>query len=113
RITWTRADEIRRLADGRAVYVGFSLANINTLVPQTEGVSGSLANYAAAMDRGERWLRGESVTATDNLHLAQKLWGLGEAYRYYQASDTTRAGSIYGVMATLATQLRANQNANG
>ena len=66
------------MADGRAVYVGFSLANVNALVPQTEDVSVSLTNYEAALDRGEKWLRGQAVTTTDNLHMAQKLWVLGK-----------------------------------
>jgi hypothetical protein len=113
RITWSRADEIRRLADGRIVYVGFALANVNVLVPQMEDVAGSLVNYAAATDRGEKWLRAQAIVTTDNLHMAQQLWGLGEAYRYYLPIDTARATAIHGAMSTLATRLRTNQNSNG
>lgn len=113
RVTWTRADEIRRLADGRIVYVGFGLANINVLVPQSENVAASLTSYAAAMDRGTKWLQAQAVAATDNMHMAQQLWGLGEAYRYYQFADPARAASIQTMMSTLSTRLRANQNSNG
>ncbi|HEY2395933.1 MAG TPA: hypothetical protein VGH81_08170 [Rudaea sp.] len=113
RVTWTRADEIRRLADGRVVYVGFALPSVNVLVPQTEDVAGSLVNYAAAMDRGEKWLRGQVIATTDNLHTAQQLWGLGEAYRYYLPMDSARAATIQTAMSTLAARLRANQNGNG
>jgi len=113
RVTWTRADEIRRLADGRVVYVGFALPSVNVLVPQTEDVAGSLVNYAGAMDRGEKWLRIQAIAATDNMHTAQQLWGLGEAYRYYLPIDSARAATIQTAMSTLAARLRANQNSNG
>ena len=113
RVTWTRADEIRRLADGRVVYVGFALPSVNVLVPQTEDVVGSLVNYAGAMDRGEKWLRAQAIATTDNMHAAQQLWGLGEAYRYYLPIDSARAATIQTAMLALAARLRANQNSNG
>ena len=113
RITWSRADQLVRLTDGTAAYVTYQQAGIRRLVPQTEDVASSLTSYAAAMSRGTSWLQLQSIGSTDNMHMAQKLWGLGEAYRYYQPTDATRAASIYSVMQALATQLRANQAADG
>ena len=51
RITSTRADEAA-LADGRAVYVGFSLANVNALVPKRK-MCQVVDQLCGTMDRGE------------------------------------------------------------
>jgi hypothetical protein len=113
RITWSRADQLVRLDDGSVAYLTYQQAGIRKLVLQAEDVSPSRANYAAAMSRGTTWLQSQSVGTTDNMHMAQKLWGLGEAYRYYKAKDATRAASILAVMQDLASRLRANQAADG
>jgi Carboxypeptidase regulatory-like domain/Prenyltransferase and squalene oxidase repeat len=113
RIAWSRADQMARLVDGSVGYVSYQQAGIRKLVLQTEDVSASLTNYAAAMSRGTTWLQSQSIVSTDNMHMAQQLWGLGEAYRYYKPADPARAASIYAVMKTLASQLRANQAADG
>lgn len=113
RLTYTQANQMTHLADGSVAYVASGRSGIYKLVPQSETVADSLAHYDTAIDRGTTWLQGQSVATNDNMHLAQQLWGLGEAYRYYEASNLARAANIKAAMATIATRLRANQNADG
>ncbi|MDN5923467.1 MAG: hypothetical protein L0H70_00540, partial [Xanthomonadales bacterium] len=113
RITWSRADQLVRLADGGVGFVAYQQAGIHELLLTDQAVDTSMTSYAAALDKGETWLQALSVAGNDNLHMAQKLWGLGEAYRYYKPRDSARADSIHVAMVDLATKLRANQAADG
>jgi hypothetical protein len=113
RITWSPAGQLVRLSDGRVIYVVKGKPGIQQLVPQTENVTSSLQKYERAISAGTTWLQAQSIGKTDNLHLAQQLWGLGEAYDFYQTKDPIRAASIWSTMTSLATQLRANQNSDG
>jgi hypothetical protein len=113
RITWSQANQMARLADGTLLYVVTGQRGINKLLLQNEPVAASLTRYENALSLGTTWLQSQSIAANDNLHMAQQLWGLGEAYRYYETLDTARAATIRTAMTTLATRLRANQNADG
>ena len=114
RIYWGgRVDQMARLTDGRVIFAAYGQAGIRQLVPGTEAVAPSLPKYEAAISSATTWLQGQSLGSNDTLHLAQQLWGLGEAYRFYATTDTARAAAIQTAMNTLATQLRANQNSDG
>ena len=112
RLTWVGAmGQLGRLADGTVIYTNYQSAGIRQLVAQTENVAPSLAKYAHAIDVGAAWLQAQNPS--DSLHMAQKLWGLGEAYRYFLPIDATRAASVKDAMTQLDAQLRARQNADG
>ena len=112
RLTYSAAQgQLGRLGDGTVVYVNYQGSGIQQLVPGTEDVAPSLPRYAHAIDIGAAWLQAQNPG--DSLHMAQKLWGLGEAYRYFLPLDAVRAASIKTAMVTLDTQLRARQFADG
>ena len=112
RLTWTgAAGQLARLADNTVVFTNYQVRGMQQLVQQSEPVAPSLARYAHAIDVGAAWLQAQKPN--DSLHMAQKLWGLGEAYRYFLPVDATRAASIKDAMAQLDAQLRARQNADG
>jgi hypothetical protein len=95
------------------IYDGYQQTGIQELVLQSEPVAPSLPKYENAINIGTNWLQARSIGSTDTMHLEQQLWGLGESYRFYSGSDTVRAASIKSKMTAIATQLRANQNADG
>lgn len=114
RIYWSgRADQMARLSNGTVIFVAYGQPGVRKLLPATEAVAASLPKYEAAIDKATTWLQGQSLSTADTLHLAQQLWGLGEAYRFYATTDMTRAASLQTAMTALATQLRANQNSDG
>ena len=114
RIVWSgEVDQMARLGDGSVIYVGYNQRGIMKLVMQTEDVAPALAKYETAISLGATWLQSQNLGTSDTLHIAQQLWGLGEAYRFYQASDLIRATALRAAMAPLATQLRSNQNGDG
>jgi uncharacterized repeat protein (TIGR01451 family) len=114
RIVWSgEVDQMARLADGTVIFVGYAQRGIMKLVLQNEAVTPALSKYESAISLGTSWLQTQNLASSDTLHLAQQLWGLGEAYRFYQISDTTLAASVRAAMMPIATQLRGNQNSDG
>ncbi|MEO5558905.1 MAG: carboxypeptidase regulatory-like domain-containing protein [Dokdonella sp.] len=113
RVTWSAASQMAHLSDGSVIFVVSGTRGTFKLLTQNEPVAASLTRYEHALDIGAGWLQAQGVSTDDNLHMAQQLWGLGEAYRFYQTRDVARAASIKTKMDALAASLRTNQRVDG
>jgi protocatechuate 3,4-dioxygenase beta subunit len=116
KLTYESSDMVVRLPDGRLVGAINGGANLREIfaAPVAPTVPSSLANYVNAIDRATNYLQGlNTLGSDDNLVLAHHIIGLGEAHKFYQDSNPTRAAALRAKMEQVAARLRSRVRADG
>lgn len=102
------------LAGGEVVFACSGDSALRKLDSSLADTDSALLGYRSAIGAATSWLLANpQQSSTNNLDVAQQLYGLDAARRFVQATDATAYATITAQMNVLAATLKSRQRADG